>query len=299
MLSYGIITPAHNEEPFLEDFMRSVISQTWRPDAFVIVDDGSDDSTAEIARRLAAAHDWIHVVERPGEPHHQIGSKVVETFRYGLDRFPDNTWDAVVKLDADLILPPDYFQRVLQQLIDEPETGICGGVCAVPVQDPAGRETEQREVEKLTDLYHVRGPIKTYRMACYRDIGGLPSIYGWDTLDELLAEYHGWKIRVLPDLVVTHRRPTGAKTPPLRLHKMTGEMFYRLGYGPVISLVASAKRFRMKPFVISTLWSYLGYLKAALKKPEQYVTPAQRIFIRKLRYRRMREKIAANRAHTS
>ncbi len=295
MLSYGIITPAHNEEPFIADFMRSVIAQRHRPDTFVIVDDGSDDRTAAIARGEAAGHDWIHVLERPGKARHQIGSKVVETFSYGLDQFPDNSWDAVVKLDADLILPPDYFQKVIQRFADEPESGICGGVCAVPVKDNTRAETDQVEVEKLTDRYHVRGPIKAYRMACYRDIGGLPPIYGWDTLDELLAEYHGWKIRVLPDLVVIHRRPTGAKTPPLKLHKMTGEMFYRLGYGPVISLAASAKRYRMKPFMISALWSYLGYLLAALRKPEQYVTPAQRIFIRKLRYRRMREKIAGKR----
>ena len=296
MLSYGIITPTHNEEPFIADFMQSVITQTHRPDTFVIVDDGSDDKTAAIARREAAVHDWIHVIERPGKARHQIGSKVVETFKYGLDQFSDNSWDAVVKLDADLILPPDYFQKVIQRFADEPKTGICGGVCADALQDHTVAETGRLAVEKMTDRYHVRGAIKTYRMACYRDIGGLPSIYGWDTLDELLAEYHGWKIRVLPDLVVIHRRPTGTKTPPLKLHKMTGEMFYRLGYGPVISLAASAKRYRMKPFMISALWSYLGYLHAALRKPEQYITPAQRIFIRKLRYRRMREKIAGKRA---
>ena len=296
MLPYGIITPAHNEEPFIADFMRSVIAQTHRPAAFVIVDDGSDDRTADLARDIAAGHDWIHVLDRPGETRHQIGSKVVETFRFGLRQFPGNRWEAVVKLDADLILPPDYFERVMQQLEEEPDVGICGGVCAVPLRDHTGAETDRLSVEKLTDRYHVRGPIKTYRMACYRDIGGLPPIYGWDTLDELLAEYHGWKIRVLPDLVVTHRRPTGAKTPPLRLHKMTGEMFYRLGYGPVISLIASAKRYRMKPTGISALWSYFGYLQAAMRKPEQYVTPAQRIFIRKLRYRRMRDKIAGKRA---
>ncbi len=296
MLPYGIITPAHNEEHFIADFMRSVIAQTHRPDAFVIVDDGSNDRTTDIAREIAADHDWIHILNRPGETRHQIGSKVVETFRFGLEQFPENRWEAVVKLDADLILPPGYFQRVIQQLEDEPGVGICGGVCAVPLRDDTGAETDRLAVEKLTDRYHVRGPIKTYRMACYRDIGGLPPIYGWDTLDELLAEYHGWKIRVLPDLVVTHRRPTGAKTPPLRLHKMTGEMFYRLGYGPVISLIASAKRYRMKPLGVSALWSYLGYLQAALQKPEQNVTPAQRIFIRKLRYRRMRDKIAGKRA---
>ena len=46
-----LVTPARNEEEFIEGTIRSVIAQTHRPIAWVIVSDGSTDRTDEIVRR--------------------------------------------------------------------------------------------------------------------------------------------------------------------------------------------------------------------------------------------------------
>jgi hypothetical protein len=40
--------------------------------------------------------------------------------------------------------------------------------------------------------------------------GGLKSSIGWDTIDEMLARYYGWKVVTIPDLYVKHLKPTGA-----------------------------------------------------------------------------------------
>lgn len=284
-MKYGIITPIFNEATYLSDFIRSVTEQTHLPSLFVLVDDHSTDESANIAKAYAADYPWINFFSRKSDSVHQIGAKVVETFNYGLSNIRADGLDVIVKLDADLLLPPDYFQRVLEVFQNNPEVGICGGVCAVKKEDGT------LQVEKLTDRFHVRGPIKSYRMACFNDIGGLPPLYGWDTLDELLAEYHGWKMHVIPDLKVIHRRPTGTKTPSFRLHRMTGDMFYRLGYSPLIAVIASAKRYRMPPLILSALVTGWGYLQAAITRKDRDVLPDQMKFIRKLRYKRMGMKI--------
>ena len=284
VLKYGIITPAYNEAPFIAKFMESVIAQTVRPEAVVIVDDESSDETARLACDIAVKHEWIRVVRRNSKSYHQIGAKVVETFLYGLDQVDITAWDIVVKLDADLVLPPDYFERVLDVYRCDPQTGICGGVCGIPRNDTV-------EVEKLSDRYHLRGAIKSYRMSCYNSIGGLVPALGWDTLDELLAEYHGWKTTVIPDLVVLHKRPTGSKTRSVHLHLMVGEMFYRLGYSPFASLISALKRYNIKPLLLSSLLSLAGYVKATLMRPPKLVNRAQQQFIRKLRFRRMLDKL--------
>lgn len=320
-MKYGIITPAFNEAPFIADFMNSIINQTVIPADFLVIDDGSTDKTATVAQQIASNYNWITILIRPGNAKHQIGSKVVQTFQYGMAQAPHSNWDFVVKLDADQILPSDYFERIIAVFQNESETGICGGVCVVPkfanpntlnpesiasdthwkintVHDSHNKNTdtnmfhklsaeEDLQVEKLTDRFHVRGSIKSYRMDCYRDIGGISPVYGWDTLDELLAAYHGWGIKVLPELKVIHRRPTGAQTRSFRLHMMTGETFYRMGYGPVISLLASLKRYRMPPFGISAFVSWIGYLWASIRRPECYVDREQMKFIRRLRYRKI------------
>ncbi len=59
------------------------------------------------------------------------------------------------------------------------------------------------------DKDHVRGAFKAYSKACFKAIGGLKCAMGWDTVDELLAQYHGFKIHTDDTLKVKHLRPTG------------------------------------------------------------------------------------------
>ena len=49
-LTYVLITPARNEEAFIEQTIRSVISQTVPPRKWVIVSDGSTDRTDDIVK---------------------------------------------------------------------------------------------------------------------------------------------------------------------------------------------------------------------------------------------------------
>ncbi len=64
-LPYVLITPARNEEAFLEKTIRSLIHQTVLPVKWVIVDDGSTDSTAAIVSRYLARYPWIEMVQMP------------------------------------------------------------------------------------------------------------------------------------------------------------------------------------------------------------------------------------------
>ena len=73
---YVLITPACNEEAYIENTIQSVIAQTAPPLQWVIVDDGSTDATGDIAGRYAAQHHHIKVVSRPPNRDRNFGSKV-------------------------------------------------------------------------------------------------------------------------------------------------------------------------------------------------------------------------------
>lgn len=47
-MKYVLIIAARNEARFIEGTIRSVVSQTFLPERWVIVDDGSTDQTAKI-----------------------------------------------------------------------------------------------------------------------------------------------------------------------------------------------------------------------------------------------------------
>src|SRR5580704_2744648 len=110
MVKYAIITPARDEEAFIEKTIASVASQSILPLYWVIVDDGSRDRTGEIIDRYAAKYPWIIARHRPNRGFRQAGGGVIATFNDGYAQLPDSNWDFLVKLDADLSFSDDYFE---------------------------------------------------------------------------------------------------------------------------------------------------------------------------------------------
>ena len=55
-MKYVLITPAHNEEAFIEKTLASMVAQTLLPERWIIVDDGSTDRTAEIVEGYASRY---------------------------------------------------------------------------------------------------------------------------------------------------------------------------------------------------------------------------------------------------
>ena len=74
--AYVLITPARNEAAFIEKTIESVIQQTVLPTKWVIVDDGSTDSTAAIVSRYLERNPWIELVQRPVRLDRSFAGKV-------------------------------------------------------------------------------------------------------------------------------------------------------------------------------------------------------------------------------
>ena len=60
---YVVVTPARNEEAYIERTIRSVISQTIRPQRYVVVSDGSTDRTDEIVQKYADEYEFITFIQ--------------------------------------------------------------------------------------------------------------------------------------------------------------------------------------------------------------------------------------------
>ena len=113
---------------------------------------------------------------------------------------------------------------------------------------------------------------------------------GWDTVDELLAQYHGWKVVTDAALAVKHLRPTGFTYNKAAKLKQ-GEAFYKLRYGLAITFIASAK-LALKKGKKSLIKDYMqGYYHAKAKNLPFLVSKKEGAFIRRLRYKKMLSKI--------
>jgi hypothetical protein len=145
-------------------------------------------------------------------------------------------------------------------------------------------------LENLTDKDHIRGAFKAYRKACFQQIGNLKPAMGWDTVDELLSKFYGWKVVTDASLIVKHLKPTGANYNKTARYKQ-GEAFYTLGYGFIITSIASAKLAMMKKKPFLFLDYIKGFWKAKAAKTPLLVTEEQAKFIRNYRLKKMKEKL--------
>jgi glycosyltransferase involved in cell wall biosynthesis len=281
-MKYYCIIPAHNEEAFMGVTLESLAAQTVLPARAVVVNDNSTDGTAAIVQQFAAKYPWITLVNKQSDAVHMPGSKVIQAFNAGYATV-DEQYDIVVKLDADLILPPDYFETVLAAFKADEAVGMVGGFAYI-------EKNGDWILENLTDKDHIRGAFKAYRKALFLQMGGLRTAMGWDTADELIAKFHNWKVVTIEHLKVKHLKPTGANYNKAARYKQ-GEAFYTLGYGLLITTIAGAKLAMRKGKPLLFIDYINGFLKAKRENRPLLVTKDQATWIRAYRWKKMKAKV--------
>ncbi|MCM4151877.1 glycosyl transferase family 2 [Arenibacter sp. N53] len=282
-MNYYIIIPAHNEEQFLKDTLLSVVKQTMPAKKVVVVNDNSTDQTEHIIDRFASEYDFVTKVNSKSSTAHMPGSKVINAFNKGLELL-DEDYDFLVKLDADIILPDTYFERMAQIFSNDPKIGIAGGFAFE--QNKNG----EWKLNHPMDKNHVRGAFKAYRKSCFKTIGGLKTAMGWDTVDELLAQYNGYNIYTDTSLHAKHLRPLGnAYNKKSKL--LQGKAMYTMRYGFRITLIASLKM-ALKQKKPKAFWDNIqGYFLARKENAEFLVSPLEGKFIREFRWKKIKAKL--------
>ncbi len=277
-MKYYIVTPAKNEEKYIHHTLKSVTQQTLKPAGWIIVDDGSTDNTLGIAEQYEKRFDWIKVISLNNKGEKKLyGSKVIRVFNFGFEQIQDTDFDFIVKLDADLTLPLNYFEEIARAFSKNQTYGICGGYII---------EKERDFEKKRARQTYVQGAIKSVRMDCFNAIGGFAEANGWNGLDQLKALYMGWEVVNLP-LKVIHHRPQTTEYRSIKFFENNGIAHYRVGNDIFLTLIRTLMGIRKKPYLLASLSYFRGYLKAALSKEPRLVDKHLARFIRNYHYKRL------------
>ncbi len=282
-MEYCIIIPAHNEEAFLALTLDSVLKQTLLPKKVVIVNDNSTDSTSAIIDSFVAKNLIFKKLDTISSTAHIPGSKVINAFHKGLEKL-NCGFDFIVKLDADIILPENYFEKIASLFQTHPKAGIVGGFAYE--EDALG----DWKLNHPMDIDHVRGAFKAYSKSCFTAIGGLRNAMGWDTVDELLARYKGFEIITDNSLKVKHLRPTG-KAYNKKARFLQGKAMYTMRYGFRITCIASVKMAWKQQKYQVLLDNLKGFFTALQEKAPFMVTREEGRYIRRLRWKNIRAKL--------
>ncbi len=277
--SYVIISPVRDEGHLLEETIQSMLGQTLPPSQWVLVDDGSTDDTGSIVDKYARTCPWITAVHRPDRGHRAPGTGVIDAFYDGFEKLKVAGWEFIVKLDGDLVLPPDYFENCLGEFRADPKLGIGGGV--IGHLDRGAMRIEG------SPLFHVRGATKIYRRECWEAIGGLLKAPGWDTVDELKANMLGWATRSFTTFPILQKRPTGATNSAWGNWVKNGRANYIAGYHPLFMLVKCLKRAAQRPYVIGGVALLFGYVHGSWKRLPRVPDAALIRYTRKQQLRKL------------
>lgn len=277
-LTYAAVTPARDEAENLGRLASCLLEQTVRPVVWVIVDDGSQDGTLELARTLELDHAWVRAIRasaRDAEGSGRLAGREAVAFARGLEALPERP-DVVVKLDADVSFGPDYFERLLGEFAARPELGIASGLAY---------ELERGEWRpQHTTGNHARGATRAYRWACFQDVAPLEQHIGWDGIDELKASLRGWTTGTVPDLPFYHHRRMAARDGRVGGWAVQGRAAYYMGYRFSYLVLRALHRARRDPPALAMASAYLA---AFLRRDPRCADPGVRAQVR--RSQRLRE----------
>ena len=262
---YFIVTPARNEEKSLPLTISSIERQTVKPILWVIVDDGSTDSTPQIIETAKKKHDWIHSVrlekkQRDLMIHYASICNI--GFDFGIKYCKENKieYEYIALVDADMCLENTYFENLIKEFENDPQLGIASGGTWVSVKG------EQIQLQLREDI--PSGGHRLQRKNCFEESGGYPLTYIADSVSNVKAKLEGWKVKRFEEYKATQARMTSAVEGFWKGWKKEGESAYYLNAHPLYVVAKGIRYLFQKPYYIGLAY-LMGYLNGYFSKIEQ------------------------------
>jgi len=287
VLSYVLITPARNEERFIELTIKSVVAQTVRPLKWAIVSDGSTDRTDVIVQRYVLDHPWIELVRMPERQERNFAGKV-QAFNAGYARMAGLKYDIIGNLDADVSFDAEYFEFLLGKFAENPRLGVAG----TPY-----REGSFQYDYRFTSIEHVSGQCQLFRRECFEEIGGFVprKIGGVDLVAVTTARMKGWQTRTFPEKPYYHHRKMGtAAQGTLIVPYRVGQTDYVLGSHPVWEFFRCIYQLTRPPILLGGSLRLVGFFWAMTRRVQKQVSADFVRFRREEQMRRLEKFFIGN-----
>ena len=260
--------------------LESVVAQSSRPTKWVIVDDGSTDDTPAILAEYASRCEWISIVTRADRGSRAVGPGVVDAFYSGYQTINQGDYEFVCKLDLDLLLPPRYFEILIDRMNSDSRIATCSGKSYV-------RENDELIHERHGDDTSL-GMTKFYRLSCFEEIGGFVREVMWDGIDCHLCRMRGWIACSWddPELRFVHLRPMGSSQQSIYVGRMRhGYGQYFMGTGFLYLAASALSRVNQRPYVLGSLAIMWGWIRSAARRSPRFGNLEFRRFLRRYQMR--------------
>ncbi|MGW7608198.1 bifunctional polysaccharide deacetylase/glycosyltransferase family 2 protein [Streptomyces sp. NPDC054766] len=187
-----VIVPAYNEKECIANTLKSLAKST-HPIEIIVVDDGSEDNTSEIAESLGMPNVRVIRQENAGKP--AALNNGVRNARY----------DIVVMMDGDTVFEPDAVHQLVQPFAD-PEIGAVAGNAKVGnrntmigawqhIEYVMGFNLDRRMYDLLRCMPTIPGAIGAFRRDAVLEVGGMSEDTLAEDTDITIAMHRaGWRV---------------------------------------------------------------------------------------------------------
>jgi glycosyltransferase involved in cell wall biosynthesis len=195
----SIVVPCYNQGRFVGEAIESALGQTYPHVEVIVVDDGSTDDTASVARRYEA----VRCIQQPNR-----GTAAARN-----RGFRESRGEYVVFLDADDRLLPLAVATGLDCLAAHPEWGFAAGHVRLLNPDGSAAATPPQDHEPLSYLTLLRSNyiwtpgVVMYRRTVLDAIGGFrPSAGGSADYDQNIRVARQFEIGCHHEVVLEYRK---------------------------------------------------------------------------------------------
>ncbi len=190
--------PVHNALPFLEESIKSILTQTLSDFEFVILDDASTDGSLELIRQWSRRDSRILL----HESRKQLGLAGSSNAVVAKARAP-----LVARMDADDIAHPDRLLRQMKIMKDHPDVAVIGTLCNGI--DANGREVRPRDrwrlLRRSNFIPFPHGSV-LFRREVFDQVGGYDEkSNGGEDQDLFLRMAARGRVLTLPDILYSYR----------------------------------------------------------------------------------------------
>jgi glycosyltransferase involved in cell wall biosynthesis len=201
----SVAMPVYNAERYLAQAVESILSQTFTDFEFIIIDDGSTDSSPQILKKYAAADARVRLFTRPNTGY---AIALNESLGHARGRY-------LARMDSDDISLPQRFEKQVAFMDAHPDVVAVG--CRVTMMDPDGEplgEVNRFESHEHIDRMHMEGgggavithPSAMFRLAILRKLGGYrQNLEPAEDLDLFLRLAEVGRLAKLPDMLFQYR----------------------------------------------------------------------------------------------
>lgn len=114
MPQFSIISPVYKTEPYLRDFLNSVVCQSYHDFEVILVDDGSPDNSGAICDEYSNLYSNVRTI-------HKLNGGVGSARNAGIE-VAKGEW--VLFYDSDDIVKPHALQKIYEAIENDPTTDV-------------------------------------------------------------------------------------------------------------------------------------------------------------------------------